>query len=153
MIPYQGQGNWYKMVEVNGSYENGRNERIWLRSLHLISNTKVFAMQDQQMGRHANGQTDGQWPHVAGHLTSDYIDPDISKKSNSLYQKLQTKSRSLTAISRHGMDYVFLLRKGRKQFSLSNKISLSLSLQILFLSFYFAHTFAKTKNRHLIQAQ
>ena len=29
---------WYKMVEVNGTYQHSRYEQIWLNSLHVMSN-------------------------------------------------------------------------------------------------------------------
>ena len=34
----------YKMVDVNGAYKHGRYEKIWLNSLHVMSNMKVFDM-------------------------------------------------------------------------------------------------------------
>ena len=36
------------MVEVNGAYKQGSHETIWLKSLRVISNVKVFAMQNGQ---------------------------------------------------------------------------------------------------------
>ena len=48
MTPSQGQGQWkwYKMVEVSDTYKHGRYEKILLNSLHVMSNHKVFVMQD-----------------------------------------------------------------------------------------------------------
>ena len=34
------------MVEINGAYDYGRYEKIWVNSLCVMSNVKVFAMQD-----------------------------------------------------------------------------------------------------------
>ena len=57
------------MVEVSGTYKHGRYERIWLKSLCIISNVKVFTMQDgQTASQTAAGQTN----------TTDYIDPCYS---------------------------------------------------------------------------
>ena len=36
------------MAEVNGAYKHGRYENIWVKSLHVMSNINVFAMQDGQ---------------------------------------------------------------------------------------------------------
>ena len=38
----QGQSKWYKMVEVNGAYKHGRCERIWLKSLRVMSKLKFL---------------------------------------------------------------------------------------------------------------
>ena len=32
---------WYKMVEVHGAYQHGRDEKIWLNSLHEMSNVRT----------------------------------------------------------------------------------------------------------------
>ena len=48
------------MAEVNGIYKHGRYELIWLNSLRVMSNVKVFAMQDELAG----------WPNM-----THYIDP------------------------------------------------------------------------------
>ena len=34
------------MVEVKGAYMHGTYENIWLKSWHVITNAKVFTMQD-----------------------------------------------------------------------------------------------------------
>ena len=39
----QVQWKWYKMVEVNGAYKHGWYEQIWLNSLCVMSNVKIFA--------------------------------------------------------------------------------------------------------------
>ena len=36
-----------KVVKVNGSYKHGRYDKIWLKSLHVMSNIEVFATQDK----------------------------------------------------------------------------------------------------------
>ena len=40
------------MVEVNDAYNHGRCENIWLNSLHVMSNIKVFATQDRRLDKH-----------------------------------------------------------------------------------------------------
>ena len=44
-----GHGKWYQIVEVKGVYKHGRYEKNWLKSLHIMSNVKVFAIQDSQL--------------------------------------------------------------------------------------------------------
>ena len=39
----------HKMVEANGAYKHGRYEQIWLNSLCVMSNAKMFAMQDSRL--------------------------------------------------------------------------------------------------------
>ena len=53
VTPSQGQGQWkwYKMEEVNGAYKHGRYEEIWLNSLRVMSNVKLFATQDGWLAR------------------------------------------------------------------------------------------------------
>ena len=34
------------MVQVNGAYQHDRYEKIWLKSLHIMSNIRVYAMKD-----------------------------------------------------------------------------------------------------------
>ena len=34
------------MVQANDAYKHGRYEKIWLKSLHVMSIAKVFAIQD-----------------------------------------------------------------------------------------------------------
>ena len=50
----QDQWKWYKMVEVDGAHKHGRHEKM-LKSLHVITNVKVFATQD---GGRMAGQMD-----------------------------------------------------------------------------------------------
>ena len=54
VTPRQGQGQWkwYKMVEVNGAYKQGRYENIWLNRLRVGSNVKVFDTQDGWPAKH-----------------------------------------------------------------------------------------------------
>ena len=49
-----GQWKWFIMVEVNGAYKHDRYKQIWSKSLHVVSNIKVFATQNQW----TSGQTD-----------------------------------------------------------------------------------------------
>ena len=44
--PRQGQGQWkqYEIVEVNGTYKNGRYEKISLNSLCVMSDAKVLVV-------------------------------------------------------------------------------------------------------------
>ena len=51
---YSGPWKWYKMVEVNGTCKHGRYNKIWLKSLCVMSNIKVFAMQDGRMDGHTD---------------------------------------------------------------------------------------------------
>ena len=37
-----------KLVEVTGAYKHGRYDKNWRKSLHVVSNVKVFVMQDGQ---------------------------------------------------------------------------------------------------------
>ena len=37
------------MVETNGAYKHDRYEQIWLKSLHVMANVRVFAMQDSRL--------------------------------------------------------------------------------------------------------
>ena len=55
VIPRQGQGlwQWYKMVEVNGTYMNERSEPFWLKSLHIMSKLD-FGMQDRYLAVRKN---------------------------------------------------------------------------------------------------
>ena len=48
VTPSQGQGQWkwYKMEEINGAYKHGKCEQIWLKTLHVMFNFKLFATQD-----------------------------------------------------------------------------------------------------------
>ena len=64
----QGQGywKWYEMVERNCGYKHGRYAKNWLKSVHVISNAKVFAMQDGQLSDHL-----ARWPWLT---TSDQHD-------------------------------------------------------------------------------
>ena len=39
----------YDMVEINGAYKDGRYDKSWLNSLHVMSNIKAFATQDGQL--------------------------------------------------------------------------------------------------------
>ena len=66
VTPRQGQGQWkwYQMVEVNGAYKHGRYEKVWLNSLHVMSNDKVFATLD--------GQLAGQRKHDSLHISIWY---------------------------------------------------------------------------------
>ena len=41
------------MVEISGAYKHGKLDEIWLKSLRVMSNVKVFATQDGQL----DGQT------------------------------------------------------------------------------------------------
>ena len=52
------------MVEVNGVYNHGRYEQIWLKSMRVMSNIKVFATQDKQMASRSTGRQN----------TTNYID-------------------------------------------------------------------------------
>ena len=36
------------MVDINGAYMHGRYEEIWLKSLYIMFNVKVFTMQNGQ---------------------------------------------------------------------------------------------------------
>ena len=49
------------IVEINGAYRHERYGRIWLKSLHVMCNIKVYAMQDGRMDKQTDGQClDGQ---------------------------------------------------------------------------------------------
>ena len=39
------------MVEDNGAFKHGRCDKIWLKSLHVTSNIRVFATEDSQPAR------------------------------------------------------------------------------------------------------
>ena len=39
------------MVDVNGAYKHGRYDNIWLNSLRVMSNIKVFAHAKRPAGR------------------------------------------------------------------------------------------------------
>ena len=58
------------MVEVNGAYKHGRYEKIWLHTLCVMSNLKVFATQNRQ----TDGQTAGR-PAGQTNTTYYYTDP------------------------------------------------------------------------------
>ena len=46
VTPSQGQGNWkWYEFRSNGAYNYGTYEQILLKSLHVMSSAKVFAMQ------------------------------------------------------------------------------------------------------------
>ena len=49
---------WYKMVKVNDAYNCGSHEKIRLKNLCVMSNVKIFAMQDGWMdhGHHYHHQ-------------------------------------------------------------------------------------------------
>ena len=48
VTPSQGKVHWkwFLIVEVNGAYLQGRYERFPMKSFGIISNAKIFAMQD-----------------------------------------------------------------------------------------------------------
>ena len=57
----QGQWKWYKMADVNGAYKQCRYEKLWFKSLWVMSNFKVFAAQD---GRPAGRTRLITWAHM-----------------------------------------------------------------------------------------
>ena len=95
----QGQWTWYKMVDANGVYKHDRYENIWLYTLHVMSNIKVFAMRDsQQVG----------WPDEHTHTAHD-IDPwysygskrELSPMEKYLLPFLSTKKQVLHVTTDH----------------------------------------------------
>ena len=45
------------MVEVNGAYKHDGNEKTGMNSLHVMSNVKIFAMQNKWMANWPATQT------------------------------------------------------------------------------------------------
>ena len=72
VTPSEGQGHWKwnQIVEVNGAYQHSKYERTELKSLHVTSNVKVFAMKSGQTDR----QTFNGLP-ASPINTTDYIGP------------------------------------------------------------------------------
>ena len=44
------------MVEVKGAYKHGGYDKMWLKSLHVMSNIKIFVMQNGQPAACLSGQ-------------------------------------------------------------------------------------------------
>ena len=85
-------------VEVNGVYKHGNYERIWLKTLHVMSNVKVFG------GEQSASMAD----------MTDYIDP-YDTNTYTLNNKYNPKSQK-TSITQSQSQYTVRPTQGDNSF-------------------------------------
>ena len=73
--PRLSQWKWDKTVEVNGAYKHDKFGNIWFEILCVMSNFKVFAMQDHQPASRTN-LTHQIYPYVT-HIDQKWLDHSL----------------------------------------------------------------------------